>query len=307
MFRRVIAAALLCALLLAAVPFVAAQAGGAGCGLAPAQTGLVQDQIVFDGRARAYWLYIPASYDPARPAPLVFSLHGFASNPQQQARFSGFDEIAAAEGFIAVYPQGTGAPLRWNAGIRGLNSGSTVDDVAFISALLDHLTATLCVDPARVYMTGLSNGGGMSHRLACELADRVAAIGTVAGAYPHPDDETCAPARPVPVIAFHGTADPIVPYDGTPALPPIESWAAAWASRNGCDPAPADLPASGAVTGVRYSGCDAGADVILYTVAGGGHTWPGGPALPAFITGSTSDDIDASRAMWDFFQAHTLP
>lgn len=305
MLTRLTAGALLLVLLMTS-PAPARAQTAAGCGVAPAETGVLTRTIEVGGRARSYRLYIPASYDPAAPTALVFSLHGLTSNPTQQARFSSFDELADEAGFVAVYPRGSGAPLRWNAGIDGLNSGDTVDDVAFISALLDELAQTLCVDPARVYMTGLSNGGGMSHRLACDLAERVAAIGAVAGAYPLPGRDGCNPARPVPVIAFHGTADPIVPYEGSRYTPPVADWAAGWAARNGCDPAPAGLPASGAVTGVRYGGCDAGAEVILYTVAGGGHTWPGGPALPAFITGSTSADIDASRAMWAFFQAHPL-
>jgi polyhydroxybutyrate depolymerase len=296
-------AALLALLLLAAAPTLA-QTGT--CGVAPVPTGVSEGEIEVNGLTRSYRLYIPSCYDPSQPVPLVFSLHGFTSNPEQQAHYSGFDALADEEGFIAVYPRGSGAPLRWNAGIDGLNTGDTVDDVAFISALIEHLYQTLWIDPARIYMTGLSNGGGMSHRLACALADRVAAIGTVAGAYPSLDQNDCTPSRPVPVIAFHGTADPIVPYEGNRYLPPITDWAAAWAARNGCDAAPADLPASGSVTGVRYGGCDADAEVILYTVDGGGHTWPGGPALPVFITGPTSSVIDASRVMWAFFQAHPL-
>lgn len=304
MFPRLISAALLWMLLVAVLP--AAAQDSPGCGIVPAETGVTSGQIESGGLTRSYRLYIPSGYDPARPTPLVFSLHGFSSNPGQQARFSEFDDVAEDETFIAVYPQGTGVPLRWNAGIRGLNTSDTVDDVAFISDLIDHLEQTLCIDAARIYMTGLSNGGGMSHRLACEMADRVAAVGTVAGAYPDPEANTCEPARPVPVIAFHGTADPIVPYEGSGGLPPVLSWAAAWAERNGCDLPPERLPASGAVTGARYSGCDGDAEVVVYTIDGGGHTWPGGPALPVFIVGSTSDDIDASRVIWDFFQAHPL-
>jgi len=304
-FTRMIAPALLLAGLLLAAPALS-QPAADGCGVRPARVGVVEGSVESGGDARAYRLYIPVSYDPNQPTALVFSLHGFASNPGQQARFSGFDALAETEGFIAVYPQGAGLPLRWNAGIRGLNAASPVDDVAFISDLLDHLAGELCVDPTRVYMTGLSNGGGMSHRLACALAERVAAIGTVAGAYPLPEDDACAPSRPVPVIAFHGTADPIVPYEGSRSLAAAAAWAAAWAARNGCAPTPSSLPPSGSVSGVRYSGCAGGAEVVFYTVAGGGHTWPGGPALPALLVGSTSSDVDASRLMWAFFQAHPL-
>ncbi|MGQ9888169.1 MAG: extracellular catalytic domain type 1 short-chain-length polyhydroxyalkanoate depolymerase [Aggregatilineales bacterium] len=302
---RMIALAPLLAGLLLVAPALA-QPAADGCGLRPAAVGVVEGSVESGGDARAYRLYIPAGYDPDQPTALVFSLHGFASNAGQQARFSGFDALAEAEGFIAVYPQGAGLPPRWNAGIRGLNGASLVDDVAFINDLLDHLAGKLCVDPARIYMTGLSNGGGMSHRLACDLAERVAAIGTVAGAYPLPEDDACAPSRPVPVIAFHGTADRIVPYAGNQSLAAAPAWAAAWAARNGCDPTPASLPSSGSVSAVRYGGCAGGAEVVFYTVAGGGHTWPGGLALPAVIVGRTSRDVDASRLMWAFFQAHPL-
>lgn len=304
-FAWLIVFALLLAAVLPAAPALP-QAVSSGCGLRPAQLGVVDGSVESGGRVRTYRLYVPTTYDPARPTALVLSLHGFASNPSQQARFSGFDELAEAEGFLAVYPQGTGLPLRWNAGIRGLNAGSTVDDVAFIRDLLDHLAAQFCVDPTRVYATGLSNGGGMSHRLACALADRVAAIGTVAGAYPLPEDDTCQPARPVPVIAFHGTADLIVPYAGNRDLAAASEWAAAWAARNGCAPTPTDLAPVGSARGMRYSGCSGGAEVHFYTVEGGGHTWPGGPPLPALIIGRTAADVDASRLMWTFFQAHPL-
>lgn len=265
--------------------------------------------LQIDGQDRDYLVYVSTRYDPTQPTPLVFNLHGFASNPQQEMDASRMNIPAEIENFIAVYPQGTGFPLRWSAYLTGRFASMNdhpVDDVGFISALIDSLESEYCIDPARIYVTGLSNGGGMTHRLACELADRIAAIGTVAGAYP-PLDMACNPSRPVPVIAFHGDADPIVPYLGSESdFPPIQDWAAAWAARNGCDADPEVLPPSGSVTGIHYGSCDANADVILYTVGGGGHTWPGGNPFPEFIAGPTSEDIDATRVMWDFFTAHPM-
>jgi polyhydroxybutyrate depolymerase len=273
----------------------------------PVEVGESDHMLEFDGLSRRYLLYVPPGYDPAQAAPLVISLHGLASSPQQQATYSQWNRVADEHGFIVAYPRGTGFPLRWNAGQRFAGQNSA-DDVGFIAALIDHLAGDLCIDRARVYVNGLSNGGGMSHRIACELAGRVAAVGGVAGAYA-PLLE-CSPARPVPVIAFHGTADRIVPYAGgmvgAISLPPVADWAAGWAARNGCDPQPQALPDVGAVSGIAYEGCEAGAEVVLYTIDGGGHTWPGGGSIAAGLVGAVNRDIDASALMWAFFAAHPL-
>lgn len=272
--------------------------------LAP-ERGQRDESLAFDGGTRYYRLYVPTNLDPAQPAPLVLSLHGFTSNPGQQQFFSKWDEIAEVENFIVVYPQGSGLPLRWNARIRLLNRGDQTDDVGFIRELIAHLSDEFCIDPARIYANGLSNGAGMSHRLACDLSDIIAAAGGVAGAYPGANDE-CQPARPVPFIAFHGTEDPIVPYDGSAGLPAVETWAADWAARNGCDGTTEAIAAVGAVRGLRYLNCPDSAEVVLYTVEGGGHTWPGGGEIPPFLVGRTNQDVSASAIMWDFFKAHPL-
>jgi polyhydroxybutyrate depolymerase len=258
------------------------------------------------GIERRYRLYIPAKYDPAQRTPLVLSFHGFTSNGDQQALLSGWDAIADDHNFIVVYPQGTGRPSRWYAGRWALVPEDAVDDVAFVRDLLTELERKLCVDTTRIYANGVSNGAGMSNRLACELADQIAAVGGVAGAYASLPDG-CQPARPIPVIAFHGTADPLVDYEGNRRLriPAILSWAKDWAARNGCDLKPAPIPATGDVSGLHYQRCKADADVILYTIDGGGHTWPGSK-IGLRILGKTSADIDASATMWAFFQAHPL-
>ncbi|MFQ3567622.1 MAG: PHB depolymerase family esterase [Aggregatilineales bacterium] len=279
----------------------------AGCGAPAPAAGESIRTIEVDGLARTYLLYVPTSYDGAQPVPLVFSLHGFASNPRQQSGFSQWNAIAEEETLIAVHPAGMGFPLRWSAYDVPLGPIRTenVDDVAFFAALIDALSEELCIDPARIYVNGLSNGGGMSVRLACELADRIAAIGTVAGA--HFPLDACAPARPVPVIAFHGTADAIVPYEGNDLLPAVQDWARGWAELNGCDLTPEALPSIGAASAIRYSGCGGAAEVILYTIDDGGHTWPGSPVvLPPFLVGPTNQDLDATRLMWAFFDAHPL-
>lgn len=274
------------------------------------QPGLLRGEIEVDGLRREYLVYVPPSYDPTAPAPLIISIHGLASWPENQMFISQWNVLADERGLIVAYPAGTGSIRRWNAG-RTTNPGESQKEVHFISALIDRLAQEYQLDPARIYVNGLSNGGGMAYLLACSLADRIAAIGSVAGAYLYSPAD-CQPARPVPLIAFHGTADPIVPYAGGPTFPfqfefpSVAEWMSAWAERNGCTSLPTELPAVGEVSGVRYTGCTENAEVIFYTVHGGGHTWPGGGYLPKIITGSQNNDIDATALMWEFFTRHPL-
>jgi polyhydroxybutyrate depolymerase len=232
------------------------------------------------------------------------SLHGLAGNALQQQDYTHFDEIAERESFIVVYPQGTQFPLRWHDYERDVPflPRGNVDDVQFFRNLLARLNDDYCVDPARIYVNGISNGGGMTHRLACELADQIAAMSTVAGAFI--EEDSCEPSRPIPVLAFHGTDDPIVPYEGNDEVMAAENWIAGWAERNHCDTDTAALPAAGVVSGIEYTGC--AADVILYTIEGGGHTWPGAEPKLGFLLGVTTQDIDATQTMWDFFFEHPL-
>jgi polyhydroxybutyrate depolymerase len=273
--------------------------------------------VVSDGLDRCYYLYVPPQYDPAQPVPVVFSFHGFLSNPNSHALITGWQRLADEEGFLVVYPQGTGFPKRWDAGETW--GALDVDDVQFYLDMRDDLSAVASVDLGRSYVNGFSNGGGMTVAIGCEAADTLAAMGSVAGAVVAV--EGCSPARPVPAMAFHGTADPIVPYEGgnmdtwllrqaagiTSA--PIyfvaaPDWVAAWAGSNGCGLTPEALPPQGDVTGIHYTGCDLGADVYFYTIDEGGHTWPSGFPIPG--VGKTSRDIDATREMWRFFQGYAL-
>ncbi len=323
--RRVIpvgvaAGLLTCAGAATGIAWMTSAAAGCGPGLAGTpRAGTFSHSLVSGGITRCYRLHVPANLDPEQPAALVFSLHGLVSNDRGQEYLSRWNAVADRAGFIVVYPQGTSRPLRWNSSEDF--ETSTIDDVRFLQDLLAELSDALVVDPDRVYVSGMSNGGAMTHRLACELADVFAAGGIVAGPPTSPPGG-CEPSRPVPIIAFYGTDDPLVAYDGaaaptgeapwwarwmrvhrTSAFPPVESWIADWAARDGCDPVPERLPVQGSVSGIRYGGCAGGAEVILYTVAGGGHTWPGGG--PSFV-GDTTDDVSASDLMWDFFAAHPL-
>jgi len=151
----------------------------------------------------------------------------------------------------------------------------------------------------------------MSFFLSCTLSDRIAAFGGVAGAYLLPIED-CQRNRPMPAILFHGNADPVVPFEGGPSqhfdvpFPVINAWVQRLAEKNGCDPNPIALPAQGEASGFRYTGCDQNAEVLYYIIDGGGHTWPGGDSLPRWIAGHTTQDIDATRLIWEFFQQHPL-
>jgi len=272
--------------------------------------------IVSAGRRREYLLYVPRDYDRAHRAPLVISLHGAMMWPAAQMETSQWNRVADAHGFLVVYPsgttlggEGTGVlPRVWRMGPETALSA----DVAFIADLIDTLEAAYHVDPARIYVTGFSNGGGMAFALSCTLSQRIAAVGTVAAAQSL-SWSWCRNTRPVPMITFHGTRDRLVPYGGAlPSLmsprplPPVATWVAGWARRNRCDPDPADSAVTADVTRRAYGSCAGGASVVLYTVRGGGHTWPGGGPMPAWLLGPTTREIDASALMWEFFAAHPL-
>ena len=260
--------------------------------------------IVSAGKKREYLLYVPKTYDSTRPTPLVISLHGAGGWPVQQMELSGWNRVAEREGFIVVYPSGiaTAGPRVWHQD-RG--------DVAFISELIDKVAANYNIDQSRIYANGMSNGGGMTFTLSCRLSDRIAAVGMVGAAQLVPF-KSCADRKAVPMIAFHGTADPMAPYNGgmswvvPSALPAMPTWVANWAKRNRCDFKPIDSPVAADVTRREYTHCADGAPVVLYTILGGGHTWPGGQQMPEWFAGPTSRSIDASRVMWDFFRSHPL-
>jgi polyhydroxybutyrate depolymerase len=261
--------------------------------------------IVSSGRKREYLLHVPRSYDRAKATALVISMHGASMWPAQQMNLSRWNRLADEQGFIVVYPSGSGMPKVWNVD-RG---AGLMRDVRFISALIDTLEATYNIDPTRIYANGISNGGGMAFVLSCTLSDRIAAVGLVAAAHSLPWS-WCTDRRPVPMIAFHGTADKWVLYDGGrnrigPGLfPSVLTWTASWAQRNQCGSNPVDSVVAPDVTRLEYTNCADGAGVVLYTIRGGGHTWPGGKPMPQWIVGRTSNSIDATSEMWAFFRAH---
>ena len=270
------------------------------------------EQLNFAGEMRSYWVYTPAGLDAAKPVPVLLVLHGSAGNGEDMMAVTqhGFEKIADREKMFVVYPNAL--QRRWN------EQGGTVDDAGFLLAIVDKLAAKGPVDRSRIYIAGISSGGMMAQRMACEKAERVAAIAAVAGTMPSGMKADCKPARPVPVLIIHGTEDPIVPWIGG-AVAGFEEYgavlsarenAAFWASANQCRgtalivPEPdRDLRDGTRVQVEYFAACAADTGVTLVEVQGGGHTWPGGfQYLPERFIGKTSKDIDANRMIWDFFK-----
>jgi len=265
--------------------------------------------IVSSGRLRGFVLHVPPGHDRDKATPLVISLHGAGLWGAAQRITSRWDRTADAHGFIVVYPtavEGNG-PRVW----RVDKGPGLAEDVRFIRDLIDTLRAEYHIDSTRIYADGLSNGGGMAFVLSCALSDRVAAVGMVAAAQTLPWT-WCAEGRPVPVMAFHGTADPVVPYDGgtswlvTRPFPSVPGFVEHWAQRNRCGGEPVDSEVTRDVTRREYTRCADDATVVLYTVRGGGHTWPGGTPLPEAWVGPTRADLDATSLLWEFYTAHPL-
>lgn len=268
--------------------------------------------IVSSGEKREYLLYVPKSYDSTRPTPLVISMHGGAGWPAMQRDVSRWNRLAEHHGFIVVYPSGVrlggAGPRAWRLMRR---ETELTKDVRFISDLIDELEKAYNIDPTRIYANGLSNGGAMAFVLSCRLSDRIAAVGMVAAAQMLPFS-WCTDNRPVPMISFHGTSDSVVPHEGGQSwvwdgsFPDVSEWAASWARRNRCERDPIESAVAFDVTRREYTDCRDDAAVVLFTIHGGGHTWPGGMPLPDWFLGPTSESIDATGQMWAFFQEHRL-
>jgi polyhydroxybutyrate depolymerase len=283
--------------------------GGApmGCGTM-ATPGLHDETIQSGGMARTFHVHVPPMYDPSKPTMLVFVFHGYTQHGVGSDVFaieylSQMDPVADAQGFLVVYPDGV--QNSWNAGkCCGAAVSSNVDDVGFFDAMLAKIQSEYCVDPKRVYVGGLSNGGFFSNRLGCERASVIAAIGPVAGPL---DIDVCNPSRPVPVFEVHGTADPVVTYTGGSAsgADAVPTAIAKWEQFDMCtDPMPATVYTMGTATCTEDQMCAGGSAVELCVITGGGHQWPGGKSD---YLGTFSTDLDTSTQMITFFKAHPLP
>jgi polyhydroxybutyrate depolymerase len=269
----------------------------------PHPAGQSSQSFAFDGQQRTYQLYVPKGYDGTKNVPVVFDFHGFGSNAVQQMVYGNFKPEAEKSTFLIVAPDGQGADRHFNL----TSEPGLQNDLQMVPKLLDHIEATLCVDPSRVYSTGMSDGGAMTSVLACTQNKRFAAFAPVAVVLNLPCGST-----PVAFMGFSGSADPVVPYNGGKVnccggttLGAAPKAAAGWAAHDKCNATPEDTKVSSEVMKRTWSGCEPNGQVIFYTIVGGGHTWPGSPIKIASL-GKTTDQIDASATISKFFQQHTL-
>jgi polyhydroxybutyrate depolymerase len=294
----------------------AREAASSGCG-ARARTGSTTLTLGIGGHRRTVIVHVPPGYNSSRGVALVLNLHGSGSTAAAQEIFSGMDATSDQGSFIVAYPQGlipSGTGFDWNIPGAPLFGGGTAprgsaNDVAFLTQLVPVLESKYCINPREVFATGMSGGGRMASQLACDASTTFAAVAPVAGLrLPNP----CPTTRPVPIVAFHGTADPVDPYDGngqaywTYSVPTAAS---RWAAQDGCARDARPDHHSG-FTLTTYQGCAGNAVVELYSVTGEGHEWPGGPQMPSSITtllGPQSNAVDADTVIWAFFSQHPMP
>jgi polyhydroxybutyrate depolymerase len=284
----VLQAALLAAGLASNAQAQSGPASSSTCSLSHAP-GVAQERLVSGQRQRGYRLFVPPAYDGRTRLPLVLDLHGSGGSSAGQAKNSGFEIVAAREGFAVATLDAENA--RWNVPI----TSERPDDVAYVSDVIDHVAARVCIDPARVYATGFSGGGRMSSLLGCRLNARIAAIAPVSGLrWPGPCE-----GRPVPVVTFHGLADTQNPYDGKAPgrgaewMESVPDALASWARHGGCNLQVILEDQPGPLSTMRYEGCRRGADVRMIRIDGLGHTW-------------AKAEVDTTAAIWKFFAQHSL-
>jgi polyhydroxybutyrate depolymerase len=325
-------------------PAIAAAAAESGCGPSQLAAGSQLLEVSSSGLSRPVRVFAPVAAAGRHAVPLVIDLHGSGSNGDEQATVSRLSELAAKEGFVVANPSGgvilPGAPDRhyWNIPGVPLSGGAQTpadapDDVQFINATIDAISSKTCVDPRRIYVTGMSGGGRMTSLLACQLSARIAAIAPVSGLRAglpssvnpsQPDPASCQPRRAVPIVTFHGTGDATNPFNGDSTSRwgyGIPAALKRWAQLDHCQGDPREQRLTAHVTLVRYAPCRDGAEIWLYRTdasaeQGGGHAWPGS-VTPASLTRTLPADqlramvpgteINASELMWQFFKMHPLP
>ena len=263
----------------------------------------IDGSFIYDGKTRTYLLHLPPSYNEENPFPLVINLHWGGGSPEGQAAFSAMNPKADSEGFLVAYPEGTLSPYGWLGWNSGECLGIDVDDVSFISILIDTLIANYRIDTFRIFVTGFCNGGMMTQRLACELSERIAAVASVAGGLHINNWDDCQPARLIPLMHFHARNDPSVPYYGgwyyDCRWPPVDSFMQHWAEKLVCNLGPDTFYNDSGALRQRWYRADDSCEVILWTTEDGSHYWPGTPL--------GTKKISANDEMWEFFVAHPLP
>ncbi|MBA3030502.1 MAG: hypothetical protein FP816_17055 [Desulfobacteraceae bacterium] len=279
--------------------------------------------VTVDGVARKYLLHVPDGPMDGAPLPVVFIFHGGGGTAQGTIRETGWIAKADEYSFLAVFPEGmppfpalpsgfSTNPQRWNDGSGRFNL--EVDDITFVNKILEDLEADFSIDPSRIFATGFSNGASMAFRVGVELSDTFAAIAPVAGALWL---EGFNLDEPVSLIYITGTEDTLNPMDGgQPKLvsgeiineqekPPVQEHMDKWSAALGCDQPPVGLETIAGIVGETYANCLEPADVVYYRIEGMGHTWPGGTSLlPESMVGKTSDLMDGTQTIWEFFQDH---
>lgn len=250
------------------------------------------DTLNYDDVDRAYLLHVPSSYDGFTAVPLVIALHYAGGNGSAFESTTGFSDKADSNNFIVVYPNGIGG--YWNAGnCCGSAMEDNIDDVGFISALIDTISANYNIDSTRIFATGFSNGSIMAYRLAAELSNKIAAIAAASGQMML---DECNPVRAVPIMHLHALDDGSVPYEGGSAsgyvFPSVESVIDIWIEINNCETEPDTIIDSDDLMVRKWAALSSNADIVLYTTPTGGHSW---------LT-----SIPATDSVWDFFDAHPL-
>lgn len=254
--------------------------------------------IMSGGLKRTFLVHLAPDYG-MRPQALVLVYHGYSWSSQLMESTTHMNNEADKAGFMVVFPQGVDSPPSWNAGIGAFGPTGDADDIQFTRDLLSYFEQNYCVDAHRIYATGFSLGSGMAYRVACALTDKIAAVGTISGAY-YPFPGGCQSSRPISVLEIHGAADQLAPYEGNPArrMAGVQDYLNGWLTRDKCSGTHTVFFNQGDVSATEWTHCAPGVAVVHYRISDGGHTWPGSP--------NTTRVIDGSTVLWEFFNKYTL-
>lgn len=263
-----------------------------------------------DSISTTYRLHLPKGYSPTKKYPLVVNFHGLGADAMDHEYYCQMDKVADKEGFIVVYPQSNHKGWNVGYGLRSYTDGP--DDIRYFNLLLDTLERDFSIDKNRIYSTGVSLGGSLSYRVACDMSIRVAAIASVSGLMTDSTYTHCNPIRHVPILHIHGTRDHLMRYKGMDQTFSAEETVKLWAFKNKCENKPDTIQIpnrnkSDHTTAmlIKYLNCESGSEVWFYKIIKGGHTWPGA-AKQFKLMGKKNKDFNGSEAIWEFFERFTL-